>query len=354
MATCTACGLFGHTKASNSCLLKRNSDPLSADPAATAVATAAATAEPPEEDYLSDLDEGDESGDFDGQLDPRYAEEENELYCDSSTSVDESLEVSYNTQVVDLTNDDWSSERIIPLQKRQTRQGEVVESADKDMPPFLGRNGGPNLPVGWDVEEKRPIDYFQLFIAKDVAKQWIDSTNSAGKSQARGRTWTDITFNEMLAFLALVVFSGVVKYAERGMPWDSDPKYGNEWVKSTMNKVRFDSILTRWSYVDATMISNLERATKNKDNCFWTVQGFLDSFAACCRRYYKPYGRVNVDEGVFGFKGRHRARCYNPNKPEKWHFKSYCLNCSTTGFLMNVFMYQGKDEKVPNLCSPLP
>ena len=50
----------------------------------------------------------------------------------------------------------------------------------------------------------------------------------------------------MLAFLALVVFSGVVKYAERGMPWESDPKYGNEWVKSTMSKVRFYTE-TRWN-----------------------------------------------------------------------------------------------------------
>jgi hypothetical protein len=354
MATCSACGHSGHTKASILCRLKGNRAPGSADPAATAVATAAATAEPPLEDYLSDLDEGSESDLIDSQLDPRYEEEENELYSDSSTSVDQSLEVNYTTQVVDLTHDDWSDEQVIPLHIRQTRQGEVVESADSDIPVFKGRIRGPTLPVGWAMDKKKPIDYFQLFITKDVTKQWISSTNSAGKNLARGRKWTDITFDEMLAFLALVVFSGVVKYAERGMPWESDPKYGNEWVKSTMSKVRFDSILTRWSYVDTTMISNVERASKNKDNCFWTVQKFLDSFAEHCRSYYKPYGRVNVDEGVFGFKGRHRARCYNPNKPEKWHFKSYCLNCSTTGFLMNVFMYQGKDEKVPNLCSPLP
>ena len=353
VATCTACGLFGHARASNSCSLKVKGALPCADPAAAAVVSTVATAEPTAEDYLSDFDDGDDSTDFDGHVDPRYLEEENESFSDSSTSVDQSLLVNYTTQAVDLTNEDWSNEEVIPLHVRQTRQGDVVESADSDIPKFLGRNGGPSLPFGWDVRKKRPIDYFQLFVTKDVTRQWICSTNSAGKNLVRGRAWTDITFNEMLAFLALVVFSGVVKYAERGMPWDSDPKYGNEWVKSTMSKVRFDSILTRWSYVDTTMISNAERAAKNKDNCFWTVQGFLDSFAVCCRRCYKPYGRVNVDEGVFGFKGRHRARCYNPNKPEKWHFKSYCLNCSTTGYLMNMFMYQGKDEKVPNLCSPL-
>ena len=211
-ATCSACGSFGHTKASDLCPLKGNGAPPSADPAATAVATVAATAEPPLDDYLSDLDEGIDSDDFDGQLDPRYVEEENELCCDSSTSVDQSLEVNYTTQVVDLTNDDWSDEQVIPLRVRQTRQGEVVESADSDIPEFQGRIRGPTLPVGWDVEKKNPIDYFQLFITKDVTKQWICSTNSAGKNLVCGRTWKDVTFNDLLAFLALVVFSGVVKY----------------------------------------------------------------------------------------------------------------------------------------------
>ena len=37
VATCTACGSFGYTKASNICPLKGNRAPISADPAATAV-----------------------------------------------------------------------------------------------------------------------------------------------------------------------------------------------------------------------------------------------------------------------------------------------------------------------------
>ena len=43
MATCSACGHSGHTKASILCRLKGNRAPGSADPAATAVATAAAS-----------------------------------------------------------------------------------------------------------------------------------------------------------------------------------------------------------------------------------------------------------------------------------------------------------------------
>ena len=45
------------------------------------------------------------------------------------------------------------------------------------------------------------------------------------------------------------------------------------------------------------------------------------------------------------FKGRHRCRCYNPNKPEKWHFKAFCLNDG--GYLWNFYMYQVATEQRP-------
>lgn len=146
------------------------------------------------------------------------------------------------------------------------------------------------------MERKTPADYFQLYITTEVVSKWFTNTNLTGRNLANGRAWRDTTYNKMPAFLALVVLFGVVKYCETAIPWGSVPKYGNEWIKSTMETGRFDSILTGWSYVDTTMISDAERANKDRDNCFWTVQGFLDSFALCCRRYFKPYGRINVDE----------------------------------------------------------
>ena len=63
----------------------------------------------------SSRDEGNDSDDLDGHMDPRCVEEENELFCDSSTSVDQSSLVNSTTQVVDLANDDWSNEEVTPL-----------------------------------------------------------------------------------------------------------------------------------------------------------------------------------------------------------------------------------------------
>lgn len=52
----------------------------------------------------------------------------------------------------------------------------------------------------------------------------------------------------------------------------------------------------------------------------------------------------NIDEMSIAFKGRHKCKCYNPNKPHKWHFKAFCLNDSSCGYLWNVYLYRGAAE----------
>jgi hypothetical protein len=74
-----------------------------------------------------------------------------------------------------------------------------------------------------------------------------------------------------------------------------------------------------------------------------SVQGFLDKLAQYCRETYNPPQLIDVDEQVYNYKGCHPARCFNPNKPAKWHFENFAMNCAATGFMLNFFMYVGKD-----------
>lgn len=36
---------------------------------------------------------------------------------------------------------------------------------------------------------------------------------------------------------------------------------------------------------------------------------------------------------------------YNPNKPEKWHFKVFSLNDATAGYICDFYLYEGKAEQ---------
>ena len=76
----------------------------------------------------------------------------------------------------------------------------------------------------------------------------------------------------------------------------------------------------------------------NKPNLF-SVRGILDKLANNFMRWYEPGQGLSGDESCFDFKGRHIARCYNPNKPAKWHFKAFCLHDSRSFYLLNFYMY---------------
>ena len=52
----------------------------------------------------------------------------------------------------------------------------------------------------------------------------------------------------------------------------------------------------------------------------------------------------DVDELCIGFKGRHKCKCYNKDKPNKWRFKAFCVNDSVTGCLFDFYLYGGKNE----------
>ena len=186
-----------------------------------------------------------------------------------------------------------------------------------------------------------------LFITSVIIEAFVSATNSFGSYITPRNRWKPIDSDEFKEFLAIVLHMGVVKYPHRSFAWRKDPKYGNPWVRSLMHEHRFNQILMCWWWVDRSSMSKQDIDAQNRSNSFWSVQGFLDMMAGNCLKWYNPQYKVCIDEGVFGFKGRHKARCYNPSKPEKWHFKSYCLNCSITGSQMNFFMYVGKDEKRP-------
>jgi hypothetical protein len=87
-------------------------------------------------------------------------------------------------------------------------------------------------------------------------------------------------------------------------------------------------------------------AAKRAEPSF-SVRRFLDKLANNFMRWYEPGQGLSGDESYFDFKGHHIARSYNPYKPAKWHFKAFFLKDSRSSYLLNFYMYQGKDEERP-------
>lgn len=91
-------------------------------------------------------------------------------------------------------------------------------------------------------------------------------------------------------------------------------------------------ILRAWHYTDYTGLSAEEIKAFKAEDPFWAVRAFTEALAERCQSVYNPTMMLDIDEQTIPWKGRHKCCCYNPKKPEKWHFKVFSLNDSITGY----------------------
>eukprot|EP01041_Mallomonas_annulata_P004240 gene4240-8434_t len=81
---------------------------------------------------------------------------------------------------------------------------------------------------------------------------------------------------------------------------------------------------------------------------FSHARRFVTKMAESFQYWYQCELRFDVDEQCIPCKGRRKSRCYNPNKPEKFHFKCYALNDAGTGYMYNEYLYEGKVGNRPD------
>jgi len=194
------------------------------------------------------------------------------------------------------------------------------------------------------------VDYFQIFMDQTIFQRFVEHTNKYGrryvKGWTQGITFKDTTINEMKAFFAIIIHSGIVKYPSRDDMFDTSKK-GDAFVKSLMSKKRFEQLMNAWHYTDVEGYHQMDRDEQlqfRKDHPFYHAEDLMTTLAEKFMAAWDPGQMLDIDESTCPWKGRHRCRCYNPKKPVKWHFKFFNLNDASNGYCINFYPYLGKSE----------
>ena len=204
-----------------------------------------------------------------------------------------------------------------------------------------------NIPPG----TTSPVDYLNLYLDPDIMDVFVENTNlfgakffsSKGKSSNsphQGR-WKPTTRSEIYRFFGVLLHMGMKRQPSMRSYWSNDPRFSDAFVKKCFTRDRFEMIKTSLHVVNPNEFSPAQLKKMQKDDSFWRVSPFLEHLSDAYQRYYVCDQDFDIDEMCIGFKGRHVARCYNPNKPDKWHLKAFCLNDSSSGYLHRFYMYQG-------------
>lgn len=227
---------------------------------------------------------------------------------------------------------------------------------DRDLPSFRGTPGQPNLhnimsKTGTNALNLGPLDLWHLFFTVDMCEQFVTETNRyAHNSEEHKHNWTDITLEDFRVVIAIILYMSVVDIGDRRLYWSTGiyRQYFFDSIRTRMSTHRFDSIVTCLHFEDRVSFSFDELEAKRKANPFWQVDNFVHTLSTNFSAYYTLGRCFDVDEMSIYFKGKHICRCYNPNKPEKWHFKAFALNCSVTGYAWTLYLYHGAAEVRPH------
>lgn len=195
--------------------------------------------------------------------------------------------------------------------------------------------------------DEKPIDTFCRFFSEDMLKHMVEESNlyaSTTAAEGNAAVIKPISEDEMCKFIGIVFALGIVKYPNRDIAWGPN---GSTKVQQAMARKRFEEILKVLHWDSTAGLTPAEKKAKSSIDPFWSIQGLVDELCKNSKANYWMSQGISVDEMTVPCKARHRCKCYNPNKPFKWHFKMFALCEACSGYVWDFYMYTGKSEQRP-------
>ena len=350
LSRCSNCGLAGHNiqkcpdpgkpaKANNSSSSSSSSAPSNLAPIIDRNLALSVIAEFEElnefnQDFFEDIEDDDEPRyPLDGFGAEIFPNEDiiaglNNIIEQNNIIIHPMAAVPLNLDDEDIFNLIWEEVEIIEQENRSIRARLVPIST---IPVFKGPTDPHPKNIPADCVTR--LDCFRLFMDDAIVANFVTNTNGYARDSKKAN-WKDIDEGDVMRLFAVMFFMGIVKIPDRRRYWEKEPSlFGQPFVQDCFGARRFDQILSCFHWVNTALFTEQEKKLKKKDDPFYQVAGFLEALDSNFRCYYTLGQYFDIDEISIYFKGRHICRCYNPNKPHKWHFKAFALNCSKTGYL---------------------
>ncbi len=175
------------------------------------------------------------------------------------------------------------------------------------------------------------------------ARQFFDSIGGQHLANSMLRKWTDICANTMRAFIAIIMYMGMVKLPAMRMHWSNNflLRLG---IKKVMARDDFFNILRFLHCSDNDQAIPRGQVGYNRLNKIGDLVGM---FVANWQKYFYPSREISVDECIIAFKGRSYLKMYHPKKPHKWGMCVWSVCDAKTGYSYGWKIYCGKDAANP-------
>lgn len=192
-------------------------------------------------------------------------------------------------------------------------------------------------PRGFHV--KATLVFIFLALMGPLMDIGVRNTNKYARDKHKPR-WKDTNRIEFTAFIGLLLWMGR-KNLNRVDCFAPYP-LGDAYARDIMTKTRFNELYSCWHFVDKT-----KATSEDKKNAFWQAMPMIKVLQGTFQKHFVSGREISIDEMTTPFKGRCKAKQYNPNKPNKWGLKDFAICCARTGYCIFFYPYQGRDQAKP-------
>lgn len=245
-----------------------------------------------------------------------YSTEEDE--ASDSDQVDNSSNSSENS------SEEESFEEVEEELQWISKDGKIVWNLTNSMtyqyvPVPTGLPPGPTTYAIARIQD--PLSSFRLFLSDDMMKHIVEMTNLQGRRVIEN--WKDMDMQELLAYVGLLVLSGV--YQSNGGStlrlWSE--KTGRAIFRATMSHKRFGQINSALRFAD-----RLSRP-RRREGKLAPILHVWKMWSEMLPKFFNPSQAICVDEQLIPFRGRCSFKQYMPKKPAKYGLKVWAAKHHT-------------------------
>jgi len=205
---------------------------------------------------------------------------------------------------------------------------------------------------------KDPIEFFQLFFGDGIFEELCDLTdihyNQKHKSKhkkrdSHHRRWQKSDLSSMKCYFGILLYMGIVQKPTIGHYWRTSQLFGSKGISQLMNEEHWQDINSNLYFID-------EEVKSDESDPLYKIQPLIKHIISVSQEYYSPEKNLTIDESMIRFRGRSKFKVYMSLKPIRFGFKAYVLAESSSGYMLNWKLHEGKKstlkEIVEYLTSP--
>lgn len=173
-----------------------------------------------------------------------------------------------------------------------------------------------------------------------------ENEDSSTSTSVRPSFAKDTNIQEIKALFGLYYLAGVLNMNHVTTKELFDKSSGVGFFRATMTQARYE-FLTNCLRFD-------ERSTREERRQYdrlAPIRELFDHIVSVSSELYSASDCCTLDEMLLGFRGRCIFKMYIPSKPDKYGIKILMLCDSKTAYMLDAFVYLGKDSAPRNIPS---